>query len=351
MAYFPPSEANGGWRSLVSINATATAAQKARIKADAKLDWDKLKIARDYSDSRASGATILVIRNGWIGAEWGSTSALRVASISKSCTAVLIVDLIEAGKFSGLEAAIHQYLPASWGAADPRRKDIKIKHLLSMCSGIEPHDKPTQPNYLEVVLGQPVRVPPEAEWSYASLPVDLMSVAVRQVMGSHLASVFNSRIGRPLGIPALTWTTPFGGYTRASSGLQIRARDLARIGWMMLNNGAWGSGRVLSASNAALLRTRPSWLDGTTFRATPGSPFPVESNSADYYGLLWWLNVASKGLGSSVPTGAYYAHGFGESLLVVVPSRQLVVVRSSTGTFADPSFRREFMKRVMAAMV
>lgn len=56
-------------------------------------------------------------------------------------------------------------------------------------------------------------------------------------------------------------------------------------------------------------------------------------------------------LGPSVPDDAFYAHGFRENLLVVVPSLELVVVRLGFEPEVEPTFRRELMARVMAAIV
>jgi hypothetical protein len=70
MAYFPPPGASGGWRSSVVRNETRTAAQKARIKSTAQINWGKFKVGNDYSRSLTTSCKILVIRNGWIAGEW-----------------------------------------------------------------------------------------------------------------------------------------------------------------------------------------------------------------------------------------------------------------------------------------
>jgi CubicO group peptidase (beta-lactamase class C family) len=205
-----------------------------------------------------------------------------------------------------------------------------------------------------VVLNQPVRVPPQTEWSYASLPVDLLSIALQRTAGRKLRDFFNQQIGSPLGIPALSWGS-FGPHNFGSVRAQITPRNLARVGYLMLMNGAWDSGagqrQVVSRAQISALRTWPSFLENVTFRATPGSPFMVEPGSQRSYGRLCWLNRTGAMLGSAVPRNAYYAHGFNETLLVVVPGRSLVVVRFGPEPDVLPAFRREFMKRIMAAVL
>ena len=126
LPYFPGSEASGGWHSLVVLNAVPTAAQKANIRDIAGLDWDKLKLAQDYSRSFSSSSSTLVIRNGWVAGEWGVRSASGVASVSKSLTGLTLAKLLDLSAAGALPRTIgpddfvYPYLPAGWGGADAR---------------------------------------------------------------------------------------------------------------------------------------------------------------------------------------------------------------------------------------
>ena len=108
----------------------------------------------------------------------------------------------------------------------------------------------------------------------------------------------------------------------------------------MLMDGAWSSGageaHVISAANAALLHTWQPFLANTVFTATTGSPFPVQSSSPAYYGCLWWTNRNQQALGTAVPSDAYYAWGYRETFLVVIPSLDMVVVRFGYPPYAQP---------------
>jgi len=85
-SYFPPPESGGGCRRLVAPNTTPTAQQKSDIRTLAGLDWDILRQAWDASSQY--GGSFLVIRHGYIGAEWGSTGPLLLASCTKTLTAL-----------------------------------------------------------------------------------------------------------------------------------------------------------------------------------------------------------------------------------------------------------------------
>jgi len=358
--YYPAPESGGGWRSLVTINATPSSGDKANILAVTGIDWDLLKVARDYSEALAPG-TVLVIRNGWVAGEWGSTGGQRVASVTKSFTGLAmakLMDMSDAGQLAqtiGFQSLAHLYLPAAFGDSDPLKQQIRIEHLMTMSSGIQPED----PDDLteQDRLTQPMDASPETEWVYSSLPPNLLSMILQGLSGQTLGTFFNSNIASAIGAAPLLWQTIDGGYTRGAAGADTNARDLARIAYLTMRNGVWddGSGptQVVSASRVATLTTPAPFLTNTTFRASPDSPFPLPSDAPNHYGHLWWTNSTQVALGASVPTDAYYMHGCLDDLVIVVPSRNLIVVRiSESGPICtEPTFRSEFMQRVMAALV
>jgi CubicO group peptidase (beta-lactamase class C family) len=88
-------------------------------------------------------------------------------------------------------------------------------------------------------------------------------------------------------------------------GLWISARDLARVGHLMLNDGEWDANRLLPEE----------WVEKST---TPSDVF-------DGYGFLWWLNTDGQ-LWPSAPESAYAALGHGQNTVFVDPEHDLVVV-------------------------
>jgi hypothetical protein len=125
--YYPPSESQGGWRSLVPPNGTPTAAQKAEIQKTAGLNWDRLLEAWTYLEGVAGGNSLLVIRNGWIAGEWSTGYDRALNSGSKSMTGLALAQVVEtsdAGRLArkiGYEDFACAYLPESWGESDSSR--------------------------------------------------------------------------------------------------------------------------------------------------------------------------------------------------------------------------------------
>ncbi|MEJ5233215.1 MAG: serine hydrolase domain-containing protein [Geminicoccaceae bacterium] len=361
VSYFPPPESAGGWRRLVGTDQEPSPGERAEIRRLAGMDWPTLAEAFAFSESFGARSALLVIRRGWVAGEWGPTTPYFTASISKSLTGLAVARLFEVsrtirwGKVLGPNTPAFELLPASFAARDARRRKIRLAHLLSMTSGLEPDDAPYRPDYgLERILDRPLLAEPGTVWAYCSATADLLGLAVQTRTGRSVSAFFNEEIGARIGMAPIAWDSS-AGLDRACCAARVAARDLARIGWLLLAQGRWGTvgrdERILAPKTVRLL-SRPSKLARRArFAPTPNSPFPIEPSSPLAYAKLWWTNATGTMLGPSVPRDAFYAHGFRENLLVVVPSLELVVVRLGFEPEVEPTFRRELMARVMAALV
>jgi CubicO group peptidase (beta-lactamase class C family) len=303
--------------------------------------------AWDYSRQRASDSTVVVWQNGQQVFSGGDADKIRgLASMTKTLTSIVV----HTGGFP-LDTLVHTRLPAEWVGSDQRKKTITIQHLLTMTSGLQPHDAPNISNYYNFMLAQPTVANIGARWAYASLPVDLLGVAMQRQTGKTLRQLFNERVARKIGNPDVgTWATVSGStHTRGSSGATMSGRQMARLGQMLLNRGTLGSGVVMSTNQHSGLISHASYLETAQFQATPNSPFttiPQNSTSPRSYLRLTWSNRV-RILGPTVPTNVYFAWGFNEQFLAIFPTQKLVVVRLGAGPASDPAFRIEFFKRVV----
>ena len=105
---------------------------------------------------------------------------------------------------------------------------------------------------------------------------------------------------------------PYGNFI--SSGYELgTARDWARLGLLYLRDGVWQGKRLLPEGFVDFVRTpAPAWANEEG----------VESVSR--YGGLWWLNTTGNW---DAPADAYYAAGAGGQTTLVIPSRDVVIVR------------------------
>ena len=203
--YYPPPETKGGWRSLVTANGFPTREQKERILRTAGLNWDRLEEAWKYCEGSGGPHRLLVIRQGWIAAEWNNFSEPQtIASCTKSLTGLAIaklLDLSDTGRFAKrvrLDDPAHIFMPPSWVEADPRRKRILLRHLLTMSSGQDPYDGPydDMEAYAKTVLSLGIEAPPGTVWAYSSASVDQLSHVIENVTGMTQREFFHNEISR-----------------------------------------------------------------------------------------------------------------------------------------------------------
>jgi CubicO group peptidase (beta-lactamase class C family) len=98
----------------------------------------------------------------------------------------------------------------------------------------------------------------------------------------------------------------------ASSYSFASARDWARFGLLYLNDGVWNGERILPEG----------WVK---YSATPA--LTAERGK---YGAHWWLNAgdnSNRRLYPHLPSDAFWADGFEEQTVMVIPSKHLVIVR------------------------
>ncbi|MCA9266064.1 MAG: VCBS repeat-containing protein, partial [Planctomycetales bacterium] len=106
-----------------------------------------------------------------------------------------------------------------------------------------------------------------------------------------------------------------------SSYVYATARDFARFGLLYLRGGMWNGKRILPEEFVKQA--------GTPLPAVVGLP-EVDpknyGNASDHYGLLWWNNA--DGTLKNVPRDTYWTWGLYDSLIVVIPSLDIVVARA-----------------------
>jgi Beta-lactamase len=180
--YYPPPETKGGWRSVVTANGVPTPEQKAKILRTTDLNWDRLQEAWKYCEGFGGPHSLLVIRRGWIAAEWNNfTDPRTIASCTKSLTGLAMAklfDLSDSGRFPErvrVDDPAYLFMPPSWAEGDPRRKRILLRHLLTMSSGQDPYDGPYEDMnaYAKTVLTVGIEAPPGTVWAYSYAPGSL----------------------------------------------------------------------------------------------------------------------------------------------------------------------------------
>jgi CubicO group peptidase (beta-lactamase class C family) len=210
------------------------------------------------------------------------------------------------------------------------RAQITLDQLLRMSSGLEfeevygPLSDATAMLFeshssAHVAMAKPLAAAPDTVWSYSSGTSNVLAWIVREAVEreggwSAYASFPRRVLFDPIGMTSAVMEPDASGTFVASSFMHATARDWARFGLLHLHDGVWQGQRILPEGFVAYVST-----------ATKTAPIGE-------YGAQWWTNAGAPGNPSerrfpSAPTDAYQASGFQGQAIVVIPSRDAVIVR------------------------
>jgi CubicO group peptidase (beta-lactamase class C family) len=205
---------------------------------------------------------------------------------------------------------------------DDRKNAITVQSLLDMTSGIEWIEKAytpdetimriyESPDRTAFVLNQPMAGAPGASFNYNGGNPYLLSALINKKSGQNALDFARKELFEPLGIKSAKWgPVDAQGVTDGEAGLFLSPHDMARIGFLYLQNGMWDGNQIIPSS----------WVE----RTKAGS---VTATFGFRYANLWW----------SIPEkGAYMARGRHSQLILVLPKLDIVAVM--TGVLRDDEF-------------
>ncbi len=278
------------------------------------------------SPMHLSLATV-VVRGGKIVAErYGATAgpdeSLISWSMAKSVTQAMVGILVADGL---LDIDAPAPVP-EW--ADDERAAITIADLLSMTSGLrfnEDYVDDSVSHVIDMLFGAgqpdvagfarsfPLDHEPGTEFNYSSGTTNIVAAICGDIISPDTAgearadavrAFMTERLFGPIGMSTADPRFDDAGTFIGSSFLYCTARDFARFGYLYLRDGVWDGQRIVPEG----------WVE----RARR----PVELELGDenfWYGNQWWL--------WDDETGAFGCHGYEGQYIIVVPARDLVVVR------------------------
>ncbi|MBR1160920.1 serine hydrolase domain-containing protein [Bradyrhizobium elkanii] len=217
------------------------------------------------SGTSRSFDSLLVTRHGRIvlDAYYAPFTADMPHAINSSTKAVVSTLLAIAYKDGLLDRLDHPVLDffsdRSIANVDERKKAITVQHLLNMTSGLDwdegfeggreqsLRDMGRSPDWVQFILDRPMAHAPGEVFYYNSGGSHLLSAIVSKLTGKSTADYAEERLFGLLGIARPFWRRdpqrlPIGGF-----GLAMRPRDMAKIGYLYLRNGAWAGKQLLPA--------------------------------------------------------------------------------------------------------
>ncbi|SMC59531.1 serine hydrolase [Rhizobium sp. RU36D] len=266
---------------------------------------------------------VVVVRDGRIigevyGPGFGPTTPLLGWSITKTVNAALIGRLIAEERLDLTDSELFD----EWKGDD--RGKITLSQLLAMESGLAFNENygdvadVTRMLYLEPDMARfaasgTLEASPGTKFSYSSGTAVLLSKIWMNRFASSAEALAYPReaLFRPLGMTSAVMEADAAGTFVGSSYLYASARDWARFGLFLLQDGMWNGERLLPEGYVAALRE------------------PTPLSGGNYTKVQAWANGPGGGSDASfgLPEDTTWLQGHDGQTIAIVPSERLVVVR------------------------
>jgi CubicO group peptidase (beta-lactamase class C family) len=304
------------------------------VKTTAALD----RVLTDDTLAGPGVRAIVVVDHGRIVAEryapgFSASTPLLGWSMTKSVVAGLVGLLIKDGVLSAEQLGF-------WSQSGDARAHIRIADLLAMSSGLsfnETHGLVSdltrmlylQPNMAAFARAQPLLHPPGEFWSYSSGTANILARIVQDAAGELGAGYPKKSLFDPLGMTSATMETDESGTLVGSSYMYATARDWARYGQFLLQQGVWQGREMLPPGYVAMMAT------------------PVAASRGQYgHGLVWLDREA----GDEIPADCFWMEGHDGQSIAIIPSRDLVLVRLGLTPASDKYRPHPLVSAVLAAL-
>ena len=245
-----------------------------------------------------------------------------IYSITKSVTSSLIGVAINERFITGVEDSVLKYFP-QYNILDIEKQKLQIEHILTLTTGIDwdeksyPYTDPQNSEYqmvqsndwMEFVLQQPLIFTPGEEFNYNTGAVHLLSAVIKQSTNLFADEFAGQFLFEPLGITEYEWNTDNLGYPCTGAtfqGLKMKARDVAKYGFLHLNKGKWNGNQVIPVV----------WVEESTQKH-------VDVDDDRGFGYLWWIGSHTMN-GKEIPH--FFAAGYGGQTIHIVPELDLMIV-------------------------
>lgn len=318
-----------------------------RVASAADVGMDEAALVEAENYALTGGGSGMIVRRGRLVRSWGNIDQrYDVKSTTKSMGGIALGLALDNGSLALTDTAISRLDTIGNPPGNPTHpewlSEITVLHLATHTAGF---DKPG--GYVDQLYQ------PGTTWSYSDAGLNWLADVLTTVYNEDLASVLNTQVWTALGL-----NSSFGGpgdpggtsnadvhwrdnrlrpegdpppairKRELASGIFANANAMARVGLLFLRKGVWGDQPILSEQFVATVSTPPA----ETASATNADPtnFP---GATSHYGVLWWTNAG--GQLANVPTDAYWAWGLFDSLIVVIPSLDIVAVRVGPGVPDD----------------
>jgi CubicO group peptidase (beta-lactamase class C family) len=263
-------------------------------------------------------------------------------SMTKTVMAGVIGLLVKDGKLSLDQAGL-------WPGATDGRERIRVADLLAMSSGLQWNEGYgavsdvtsmlyLQPDMAAFARSQPPAHRPGEFWLYSSGTAVILSRIAQESADGDITKYIRTRLFDPLGITSATIEPDEHGTPVGSSYMYATARDWARYGQFLLQDGTWQGQDLLPAGYVSTMAT------------------PVTASRGQYgkgQTWLWGSEPVTPGVNPDtafgIPADTFWMSGHDGQNVAIIKSRQLVIVRLGLTPYAAGYSPQPLVKAILEA--
>jgi CubicO group peptidase (beta-lactamase class C family) len=266
-------------------------------------------------------------------------------SVAKSFVSCLVGIALDEGLIGSVDQPISDYVPVRSGSA---YDGVSIENVLGMSSGArwsEDYNDPESDVHqisramlglgggLDGFVARMVRDrAPGSVCRYNSGETQILGALLARATGRTVADYMREKLVEPLGFESPGfWITDLRGTEMSYAGLNLTARDFAKLGELYRNGGTWEGRRIVAEE----------WVRRSTSANSPirepGRPVVWDRPVDLGYGYQWWLPAGTR--------GEFCAMGVLNQLVYVDPGTRTTIVKLSAnrkfGTSHDEATNRD----------
>jgi CubicO group peptidase (beta-lactamase class C family) len=284
------------------------------------------EVSRIIQEEEMGVESVLVMRDGYLVMDeyfepFAKGETHKIFSCTKSVVSTLIGIAIEEGYIEGINQTLLDFFPDRTPKNMSVWKDeMTLENLLTMTAGFDAKDSwlyewvglnrmYNSSDALQYVLDLDVIEEPGTRFEYTNGVSHLLSCIINETTGMSALDYAIDNLFIPLGIDEVVWKNDSLGRNWGYSTLNLTSHDMAKFGYLFLNNGSWDGEQIVSES----------WVHDATRKHVDASSWPG-------YGYQWWID----------DWGHYLALGYKGQLIFVVPVDNLVVVFTGSNPDLPP---------------
>ncbi len=272
------------------------------------------KVLTELKTTRAS--SLVVIRNNelvyehyWKGHD--SSSLMNSFSMAKGILCLLTGCAIDDGYLESEDQLVSSVFPKYRDS--PYGKHLTFRHLMTMQAGLDwkeeyhhPFAENSKQYFTDDLAAQVFDIEviemPGQRYEYQSAATQLLGLALREITGGNLAGYLSEKLWKPLGMESpAKWSTDEKGVEKAFCCIHATARDFAKLGQLVLQNGNWKGRQLVSEDFCKKLLT------------------PTDANDAFCYTV--WADDESE-------IKCRFFYGFLGQFIIMIPEKKMVIVKT-----------------------